>query len=469
MSLAEYSLSDPASLFRGRYMCAVARINHRGIPFDTETFHIILNKRETLRMEWIRKYDPNFEIFAENGKVSRDRWETYLEKRGKLEIWPKTEKTKRASYEEQVLRDMSAAGHIPMDLAELFYTVNLLKSFSLFVGEDGRNRVKWFNAYGTKTGRNAQRGYIYMMAKWVRSLIKPGPGMAVAYCDWNSMEVGVGAQMSRDPQLLEAYASGDAHMFLAKASAMVPPDAAKDAKTSSYACGPRCGRAECLHLPLCTEFANHVEVRSQFKTCDLAAMYGVSDYGLIKKGLTKAQARTTLRFHHDIYSVFWDWMSDQVETADIDGCTSTVLDWQMRVDIEGDRSPSRAARTVGNFFVQANSAEVMHLAAILAVELGLGIVAIVHDAFLLEAPIEDMQRQVTLLKQCMDEASAVVLDGFVLGVDGYTEDKWVVYPERYLDERGEKFWNEIQESLERFKQNGSRQSNSEVPGDLSFV
>jgi hypothetical protein len=71
------------------------------------------------------------------------------------------------------------------------------------------------------------------------------------------------------------------------------------------------------------------------------------------------------------------------------------------------------------------------------------------------------------LKQCMDEASAVVLDGFVLGVDGDTPDKWIVYPNRYLDERGEKFWNEIQQSLERLKQNvGSMQSNSEVPGDL---
>jgi len=98
--------------------------------------------------------------------------------------------------------------------------------------------------------------------------------------------------------------------------------------------------------------------------------------------------------------------------------------------------------------VQANSAAIMRLAAVLATERGLGICAIVHDAFLLEAPIEDMPRQVAELKACMDEASAVILDGFVLGVDGWDEKDWVVYPARYEDERGRDFWKEVETALE---------------------
>jgi hypothetical protein len=93
----------------------------------------------------------------------------------------------------------------------------------------------------------------------------------------------------------------------------------------------------------------------------------------------------------------------------------------------------------------------MRLAAVMATERGLGVCAIVHDAFLLEAPIEDMQRQVTELKECMDEASATILDGFVLGVDGWDEKDWIVYPARFEDERGKEFWKEVETALAAFE------------------
>jgi DNA polymerase I len=204
-----------------------------------------------------------------------------------------------------------------------------------------------------------------------------------------------------------------------------------------------------MKLPSCEVFAAHVETRSQFKTCDLAAMYGVTPPGLVKKGLTLKQARSTLKYHHEVYTVFWEWILDQIEAADIEGRAETVFGWQIKVDAEAERFN---ARSVGNFFVQGNSAEIMHLSAILATERNLGVCGIVHDAFLLEAPVEDAERQVRELKACMDEASAVVLDGFVMGVDGHQRDKWVVYPDRYMDERGEVFWNEVQGSLELIRE-----------------
>ena len=52
------------------------------------------------------------------------------------------------------------------------------------------------------------------------------------------------------------------------------------------------------------------------------------------------------------------------------------------------------------------------------------------------------------LKWCMDQASSVVLDGFVLGVDGC--DKTIVYPNRFIDEEGGAFWNEIKPSLVKY-------------------
>lgn len=259
------------------------------------------------------------------------------------------------------------------------------------------------------------------------------------------MEVGVGACLSQDKELLAAYESGDAHMHLAKASGMVPQDATKDRAKTPY--------------PF-EEYAKHCEIRAQFKTCDLAAMYGATSVALMKKGLTKEMARTTLQFHHRVYSQFWEWIDDRIEHADIDGVAQTLGGWQIKVDAE-ERGFNQ--RSVGNFFVQANSAEIMRLAAILAVERGLGICAVVHDAFLLEAPIEDMPRQVAALKDCMDIASRVFLDGFVLGIDGDTPDKWIVYPNRYIDDRGESFWSEVVDSLTRLESPASLVTSDMIP------
>jgi hypothetical protein len=371
----------------------------------------------------------------------------YLRKRDLLADWPQTEKTKQPSRDTSELRDVLAAH--PNDkelvkLVELFNTVNLLKNFNLCVGPDGRNRVAFFNAFGAKTGRNAQGGYVYMQAKWVRSLMKPAPGKALAYLDWVSMEVGVGAQQSGDSKLMAAYDSGDAHMTLAKQGGMVPQDASKSASKSPYACGTDCGSNGCKRLPACAQFAEHCDVRAQCKTCNLAAMYGATVQTLMDKGLSRAQASRALKHHHKVYSIFWEWIEDRIEEADVNGEATTMDGWVIRVDAE---AKGFNPRSIGNFFVQANSAAIMRLAAILATERGLGICAVVHDAFLLESAIEDMPSHVVALKECMDEASAVILDGFVLGVDGWNPNDWIVYPDRYMDERGKDFWDEVESAL----------------------
>ena len=423
---------DESSLYRGRYMNCVATIHHRGIPFDVTTLDRIKSHAKDLKLIWIRKFDPDCEIFNAAGTYKVKLFTEYLRKRGLLDVWPRTPKKKEPTTNSDDLRGMYLTHADNKDIAnliELFNTISLLDNFNLYVGLDGRNRVKQFNPFGSKTGRNQQKGFVFGKAKWVRSLLKPAEGHAIAYLDWNSMEVGVAAHYAQDPNLLEAYASGDAHMFLAKAAKAVPQDATKDRKKTTYP--PEI-------------FEQHLIIRYQYKTCDLAAMYDATYIALMRKGLTREMARTTLRHHHKVYSRFWEWISDRIEEADIRGEASTDCGWQIKVDAEARNFNSRS---VGNFFIQAGSAELMRLACILAVEQGLGVCAIIHDAFLLEAPIKDMQRQVDALCKCMNESCNVLLDGFLLGIDGWQRDKWVVYPDRYLDERGKGFWVEIQESL----------------------
>lgn len=70
---------------------------------------------------------------------------------------------------------------------------------------------------------------------------------------------------------------------------------------------------------------------------------------------------------------------------------------------------------------------------------GTQICAPVHDAILIEAPLSDLEDAVAMTQDLMTRASAEVLGGFSLRSDA----KIVRYPDRYMDERGEKMWNHV--------------------------
>jgi hypothetical protein len=79
------------------------------------------------------------------------------------------------------------------------------------------------------------------------------------------------------------------------------------------------------------------------------------------------------------------------------------------------------------------------------VERGIGVCAPVHDAFLIEARIDDIDHAVSVAQQAMADASAFVLGGFRLR----TEARIVRYPDRYADprRRGEYMWTTVTQVL----------------------
>ena len=89
--------------------------------------------------------------------------------------------------------------------------------------------------------------------------------------------------------------------------------------------------------------------------------------------------------------------------------------------------------------MQANGAEMMRLAACLGTEAGLRVCAPIHDALLLEAPLERLDEDVFHLKSLMVKASEMVMDTLACRVDA----EIVRYPERYRDEGGGQMWDRI--------------------------
>ena len=94
----------------------------------------------------------------------------------------------------------------------------------LAVGPDGRNRTL-LSPFGTKTGRNAPSSsrFVFGPATWIRFLIRPTPGRAVAYVDYRCQEIAIAAAMSGDERLIEAVRSGDPYLAFAKTASLAPP------------------------------------------------------------------------------------------------------------------------------------------------------------------------------------------------------------------------------------------------------
>jgi hypothetical protein len=342
---------------------------------------------------------------------STARFAAYLERVGIP--WPRLPSGELA-LDDDTFREMSRAYPARIaPLRELRHTLSQLRLNELAVGMDGRNRCL-LSAFRARTSRNAPSNsrFIFGPSCWLRSLIRPAPGRAVAYVDWSQQELGIAAALSGDPAMREAYRSGDFYLTFAKMAGAVPADAIKE---------------------------THGPVRDQFKTLALGVLYGLSADGLARKlAVAPCRGRELLQMHQATFRRFWQW-SDGVEMHGmLHGRLWTVFGWVLNV------GPDVNPRALRNFPMQANGAEMLRLACCLATERGIAVCAPIHDALLVEADLDGIDDAVALTQQAMAEASERVLPGFPLR----TEAKIVRYPDRYLDERGRRMWETVWKLVE---------------------
>jgi DNA polymerase I-like protein with 3'-5' exonuclease and polymerase domains len=160
--------------------------------------------------------------------------------------------------------------------------------------------------------------------------------------------------------------------------------------------------------------------------------YGQGEHGLANRlGVPVARARELLRLHRGSYPRYWKWSDAAQDRAMLHGYLQTVFGW--RVHAGADANP----RSLRNFPMQANGAEMLRLACCLATEEGIEVCAPVHDALLVEGPADGIEDVVARTQGAMRKASEVVLSGFPLQSDA----KVVKYPDRYMDEGGRRMWD----------------------------
>jgi DNA polymerase I-like protein with 3'-5' exonuclease and polymerase domains len=298
-------------------------------------------------------------------------------------------------------------------IRELRHALSQMRLHELAVGADGRNRYL-LSAFGSRTGRNqpSNSKAIFGPAVWLRCLIRPAPGRAVAYIDWSQQELAIAAALSGDRRMQEAYCSGDFYLTFAKMAGAVPAGATKQ---------------------------THAAARAQFKTVALGVLYGLSAEGLARKlNVPPCWGRELLRLHQQTFRRFWEWSERVVMQGMLGGRLQTVFGWPVHA------GPDVNPRSLRNFPMQANGAEMLRLACCLTTERGIAVCALVHDALLVEGQADEIDATVAATTDAMQEASAVVLDGFTLRTDA----KVVRHPERYVDERGKSMWETAWSLLE---------------------
>ena len=396
------------AILRGRSMKAAARIEHTGIPIDLPLLEKLRDQWTSIKGRLIERIDKDFGVY-EKGSFKHAYFAKYLAKHHIA--WPRLP-SGNLDLKDQTFRDMAKPHPELNPLRELRYALSQMRLEELAVGSDGRNRCL-LSAFRARTGRNqpSNTKFIFGPAVWLRGLIRPEPGWSLAYIDWSQQEFGIAAALSKDETMQEAYSSGDPYLAFAIQAGAAPKGANK--KT-------------------------HPREREQFKACALAVQYGMGPEALaLKIGQPPHRGRELLELHRRTYRTFWRWSEAVRDHAVLRGSIHTVFGWPIHVT--GNVNP----RSLQNFPMQANGAEMLRLACSLATEQGVRVCAPIHDALLIEAPLKDLDQAVLDTQAAMEQASRVVLDGFAIRSDV----ELVRYPDRYADPRGAEMWQTVLELL----------------------
>jgi DNA polymerase-1 len=398
---AEHPKRLGQAFLRGRYMAAAGVVENNGVPIDVALLDRLVSKWSEIKESLIEKIDADYGVY-EGTRFSSQLFGAYLTRAGIP--WPQ-HPDGSLMLDDDTFRDRSRVFPKLRNLHELRATMARLRLSDLSVGPDGRCRTM-LSAFRARTGRNqpSTSRFIFGPARWIRHLIKPAAGRAIAYVDWSSQELAVAGALSGDPLLWEAYEGGDPYIAFAIQAGIAPKGATK---------------------------ATHPVERDQCKSIVLGVNYGMSAQGIAaKSGIHVDRARELLRMHKTTYRVFWAWAEANVNNCLLGLPLETVFGW--RIHFPPSCGETINDRSILNWPMQAHGAEMMRLAVSMATEEGLMICAPVHDALLLEAPINDIEAQASRLAQIMGDASELVLGN---GKRCRTDTKIVRAPDRYVDDK----------------------------------
>jgi hypothetical protein len=424
-----------------------------GIPVDAGLLKRLANHWERILDAIYEQAKIDFPVFNEDSyDIAPKLWEKFLEERGWLATWPKTgggkiKKKKQAKRGVEVLEEMSDAYPELVPLHELIMMRNNTKlGLNIPVGSDGRSRVHFWD-FGTVTSRCAPSSSLFILAGGspaFRHLVKPEPGWCIIEADWSAQEVWIAAYLSGDKRMQKMLSRGDPYINFGVMANMLPADATKNPDESPY---PR-------------EIAlKHAVLRDRLKAVALGVLYGKTAYTIAKAcGMTLDEAKALLRLHKRLFPRFWCWINYVVNEALATRKISTKFGWtrqllgrKKREDHLNEYGKVKSlTNSLQNFPMQSHGAEMLRLAITYMSERRIGVCAPLHDAVFLTCKIEDEERTVQLMKECMIRASMNVIGAVVPVEVGITR-----YPDRFVPKKkptAVKTWTRMMQLLDQFEE-----------------
>lgn len=404
---------EPVQLFkemklRGKYSALTSIMESRGYPIDIEktlnfsrhTLHILFEcQREINELfpeikpfiwdrlhnrykwnqkatrEWVIKYHSDktwMETDTGNISLALEAFEKYF---------PFKHDYPKDNFGAQIVRYLK----LKQNLYGFVPTINSTKkTFWDYVGKDKRVRP-YMNIFKAQSSRSqpAATGFMFLKPAWMRALVIPEKGKAMAGVDFGSQEFFIAALESNDQNMIESYLSGDVYLSFAKLSEMVPKDGIRK---------------------------DYEPERDLCKSTVLGISYLMTKYGLAIK-LTNDSGRPWSEFEaqemidkfYEAYPDLAEYQANLISDYKYNGHIKLPCGWYLFGDNENFRS-------VSNVPIQGKASSIMRKAVEMAFSKGLYVCFTLHDALYIEYNVGEEHKILTLM-DCMREATAFYYKG----------------------------------------------------------
>ena len=309
---------------------------------------------------------------------------------------PKGKKTKEGySTDVDVLTDLARGHELPAEILAYRSLAKLKSTYmdalpALINPQTGRIHTS-YNQTVTATGRlsssnpNLQNIPIRTLeGKRIRQAFIAEPGCVLVSADYSQIELRVLAHLSEDATLLEAFTSDeDIH-----------------SRTASDVFG------------VFPQMVN-ADMRRQAKVINFGILYGMSAFGLAKElGVSQKTAQIYIDGYFDRYKKVRAYLDGILEGARIDGYVCTLLNRRRYLPELKSNVPAVrqfAERMAINTPIQGTAADLIKVAMVnidhllVKKKLAARLIMQVHDELVVEAPVEEKEEVMALVKQEMEE------------------------------------------------------------------
>jgi len=220
----------------------------------------------------------------------------------------------------------------------------------------------------------------------IRQCFVPGPGCRLIVADYSQIELRLLAHLSQDPAFVEAFRrGGDIHRETAAVIFGVSPEAVTP------------------------------EMRARAKTINFATIYGQGPFALSRQlGISQEEARQFIRLYFERFAGVRRFLDETVARARERGYVETLFGRRRYIPELNDPNFSVRAlgeRTAMNSPLQGSAADLIKVAminlhrALRTAGSRAALLLQVHDELVLEAPEEDTEAVVAVVRREMEQAA----------------------------------------------------------------